>query len=67
MTGNIIALVLVTVLHTTLTALYFYRLGKRHADIFPMGELCDRAPIAEQLAAERPDVYLSLITPIRVK
>ena len=43
-----------------------YHEGVEDADRFALGELCERAPIAEQLAAERPDVYLSLITPITV-
>jgi len=44
-----------------------YYSGFEDADLFALGELGDRAPIAEQLAAERPKTYLSLITPITVE
>lgn len=47
-----------------------YRLGHSQgvtdADQFALGVLGDRAPILEQLAAERPEVHLALITPITV-
>jgi hypothetical protein len=44
-----------------------YYSGVDDADQFALGELGDRAPIAEQLAAEYPRTYLSLITPITVE
>jgi hypothetical protein len=43
-----------------------YKSGFQDADQFALGELVDRTPIAEQLAADYPHIYLSLITPITV-
>ena len=44
-----------------------YYQGEADADQFALGELGERAPVLEQLAAERPEVHLSLITPITVE
>ena len=44
-----------------------YYQGEADSDQFALGELGERAPVLEQLAAERPHVHLSLITPITVE